>query len=185
MGQHGQGLFLHVFKGWTWAWTLSQRLSMDVKHAVWLSQAVKAPLVWRMMAEMSVWPGSLSVSVPQIHQGKCPVLTVGESSPGWLETPFVPHHCLKHCPGPWKAGLMGTQYTRNNQVRQWYSFPKQPHRPLGQRTWHWVGISHSLSCTSLWKDQMMQWMVKDYNESSGWWDLQTLGCTFREGHLVS
>ena len=31
----------------------------------------------------------------------------------------------------------------------------------------------------------IQWTAKDYTEGNGWWDPQTLGYVFSNGHLVS
>lgn len=93
----------------------------------------------------------------------------------------TPCHCLEYNPGLCKGALMETW------VIQQDSFLKQPHRHLGQRAWHWVGISQSLSCTSLWEWQVLQWSVKDCTDSSVClcWDVQTLGYIYSKSCLVS
>ena len=84
-----------------------------------------------------------------------------------------------------KSKFYGDMAPQKNWVRQWDSFLKQPHRYLGQRAWHWVGVSYLLQCTSLSENQMIQQTATNYTESSGWWNLQTLGYTFSKGHLLS
>jgi len=46
-----------------------------------------------------------------------------------------------------------------------------------------VGVSLPLPCTSLWKDQTVQWTPKNHFENNGGWDFQKLGYSFRKGHL--
>jgi len=47
-----------------------------------------------------------------------------------------------------------------------------------------VGVAHPLPCTSLEKNQTVQWTAKNHSESYEGWDFQKLGYSFNNGHLV-
>jgi len=55
---------------------------------------------------------------------------------------------------------------------------------VGQRPWHWVGISYPLSCTSFWERQVIRWTAENHAESRGWWNILTLRWTPSRSHLV-
>lgn len=97
----------------------------------------------------------------------------------------VPWHHSKYYLGSSKPSLVATWHPRNNWVRQWDSFLKQSHNHLGRTAWHWMGIAHSLLCTSFWENGTIQWIVKDCMKSSGCWDIQTVGHVLSESHVFS
>lgn len=79
---------------------------------------------------------------------------------------FGPTPCLTALPrtpsGSWRTNPLSAWHSRKNWVR------KQPHRHLSQILWDWVGVSYSLTCTSLWKNWTASWTVNNHIESNGW-----------------
>jgi len=96
-----------------------------------------------------------------------------------------PCHHPGYYPGFWQESLMVTWCPKKKWVRHWDSFLKQPYNLLDQRAWHWVGISHLLLFTILWNNWMIERTVRDYTESNGCWDIQTVGHTFSNSHFVN
>lgn len=146
----------HYHTGYPWMWNM---------HCNQAGKAVKSPCgiedngwninmrrLGRLTISHSHWLYHTPTNLPR--QAPC-ACNGGNKSQIAGNITCAPWHWPEHYPGPWKASRTAMRYSRKNWVRQWGSFLKQPHRPFGPRTWHWVGISHSLSCTSLWKDGMM------------------------------
>lgn len=116
---------------------------------------------------------------------------------GWSyhKLPMVSTRCLQR----WKQLLDGWKHSMTHassyktilgiekQLLWWHCAPKelnqlwmwlkQPHRQLGQGTWHWLGASQPLSCTSLWDHWTVQWVVNEC------WGIQALGYKFSRSHF--
>ncbi|PKU29801.1 hypothetical protein llap_19893 [Limosa lapponica baueri] len=98
-----------------------------------------------------------------------------EATTGWLETYPVPHATARNTilglekqvlwrhGTPERTELDNGTHFRNSLIDTWAK----------ENGFKWV--YRIPSPTSIWEDRMIQWTVKNYTDSNGWWDLKTFG----------
>lgn len=139
--QHVNGL---VIEGWTWPWALLHRLSMNVKYALQSSKLSSWSFSgmeddgWNRNIERT---DRLIISLSQKPMMANTVLTMLEATTKWLETyPVMPMTSPRILSWALKIKCCSSMTPQKELSQKMGQFLKQPHRHLGKRAWHWMGM---------------------------------------------